>query len=385
MRYCIGNRFGGVLATLIWSSGWSSETRELTLRAREALFLLHRSRCIKHFLSKDRMQQAMLDQMQQMQRFFMTVVGGALHPQRKSDESGDNLLEGLVFSQPPRPRGHPSPSHVDALRSRCAALPPIQGPDASQRPDAPRVELPPILAERPSPEASGLLPPPRDGGALSPDAPRLSPPLRLDGAITPAANAASNQQKFSQSVADALAMVANKAKAKSRAKVAVAVDDSSSDDESGGGGEGRDGDGKGNDGVDLPLVEELGDARKGSTEKQIKNTKRNVNEGHRNGEVSDGKGGQGTKGHKNGVGEGETAKAKDTGNGAGGGGRKRKKKDAGKKATEKAKAETASGDHVTVGTATKAKAGKASGDHATDAPKTGGKKAILDWPRLFDN
>ena len=54
-------------------------------------------------------------------------------------------------------------------------------------------------------------------------------------------------------------------------------------------------------------------------------------------------------------------------------------------ATEKAKAETASGDHVTVGTATKAKAGKASGDHATDAPKTGGKKAILDWPRLFDN
>ena len=50
-----------------------------------------------------------------------------------------------------------------------------------------------------------------------------------------------------------------------------------------------------------------------------------MNEGHRNGEVSDGKGGQGTKGHKNGVGEGETAKAKDTGNGAGGGGRKRKK------------------------------------------------------------
>ena len=301
------------------------------MRAREALFLLHRSRCIKHFLSKDRMQQAMLDQMQQMQRFFMTVVGGALHPQRKSDELGDNLLEGLVFSQPPRPRGHTSPSHVDALRSRCAALPPIQEPDASQRPDAPRVELPPILAERPSPEASGLLPPPRDGGALSPDAPRLSPPLRLDGAITPAANAASNQQKFSQSVADALAMVANKAKAKSRAKVAVAVDDSSSDDESGGGGEGRDGDGKGNDGVDLPLVEEPGDERKGSTEKHIKNTKRNVNEGHRNGEVSDGKGGQGTKGHENGVGEGKTAKAKDTGNGVGGGGRKRKATDAGKK------------------------------------------------------
>ena len=65
-------------------------------------------------------------------------------------------------------------------------------------------------------------------------------------------------------------MVANKAAAKSRAKVAVAVDDSSSDDESGGGGGGRDGDGKGNDGVDLPLVEEPGDARKGSTEKEIK-------------------------------------------------------------------------------------------------------------------
>ena len=331
------------------------------------VFLLHNNPCIKHFLSKDRMQQATMDWMQQIQRFFMSMVAGASQAPRRA-ESDDNVLGGLVLSKP-GPRGsYASPSHLDALRSRFAALPPPPGHDGS-----------------PSPGAFGLPPPPRHGGALSPDAPRLSPPLRLAGAITPAANAASNQQKFSQSVADALAMVANKAKAKSRAKVAVAVDDSSSDDESGGGGEGRDGDGKGNDGVDLPLVEEPGDERKGSTEKHIKNTKRNVNEGHRNGEVSDGKGGQGTKGHENGVGEGKTAKAKDTGNGVGGGGRKRKATDAGKKATEKAKAETASGDHVTVGTATKAKAEKASGDHATDAPKTGGKKAILDWPRLFDN
>ena len=82
--------------------------------------------------------------------------------------------------------------------------------------------------------------------------------------------------------------------------------------------------------------------------------------------------------------------------------KKAKAKDMGKDVggKRKARANAASGDHATVGTTTnakakdrgkdvcgnsKAKAKTASGDHVTDAPKTRGKKAILDWSRLFDN
>ena len=211
------------------------------------VFLLHNNPCIKHFLSKDRMQQATMDWMQQIQRFFMSMVAGASQAPRRA-ESDDNVLGGLVLSKP-GPRGsYASPSHLDALRSRFAALPPPPGHDGS-----------------PSPGAFGLPPPPRHGGALSPGAPRLSPPSGLDDAIIQrVANAAG-----------ALAMIANKAAAKSRPKVAVAADDS---------------------------IEKPGDARKGSKKKKLKKRKKEGNEGHHHGEASNGNGGQGTTGHDNGVG-----------------------------------------------------------------------------------